>query len=291
MFHLKCAFLLAALFIPVLAHAENVYVEPATGTATSADDLAATTDIIRSSVTEVSSDHLVGAPSQADISLRPKLVRLGQAYVLTLGKVKNGEIIFSSQLKAMRMDEMDKVAERLTRSVLVGEQAQSHPRVGELTLKESKEGAERRPTHNAWYLGFGGSELNHLNSSGLGYSLGLAYSWDVNFARVKLFAEGDGIGDAFFAGGGMGFNYYFSQEDIAPYLSADFGAGAAKIDGGGITSGQIVGGFIVGAGAGIEFLRTTAVNVGLGFRAGFLLHENNIGLPEVLSLRLGVYFK
>lgn len=109
---LLTAFLLAA---SEPAYANQVFVEKATGSGVNASDLTTATELVRTSVTDVSSDGVVEKSSQADYTLKPKLIRLGQAYVLSLAKVKDGKVIFSSQLKAAQMDELDKVATRLTR--------------------------------------------------------------------------------------------------------------------------------------------------------------------------------
>lgn len=271
------------------AWADQIYVAPATGSGVNGDDLATATELVQSSVSEVSSDTIVNQASRADFVLQPRLVRLGWAYLMTLSKVKNGETLSSSQLKAQTMDELDKVATRLTRAVLEGKDAKANPRVGEITNHEALDGTQRRPARKSIYLGFGGASLHALNTTGLGYSLGAAYSWDLNTIRVKILGEGDVNGDAFFANGAIGANYYLGVEDVAPYVSADFGGGVAKIDQG-LLEGQTVGGFVLGVGTGIEFLRTASVNLDLGFRAAFLLHENQIGHPEAFTLRLGIYF-
>ncbi|CAK9250198.1 unnamed protein product [Sphagnum jensenii] len=282
----------AAIFLILIcgnAYADRIFVEPATGAGIPDSDLQNATTLISTAVSDVSRNEVVSDPGQADFVLRPKLMKLGQAYVLALAKVRNNQIINSSQLKAERLDELDKVAERLTRSVLESQKASTSPRVGEITDQEARDGAQRRPVHKATYLGFGGSNFLHLNSTGIGYSIGAAYSWDVNYARVKILGEGDFNGGAFFLNAGIGGNYYLGMGDVAPYISADFGAGIAKLDEG-VLDGQTVGGFVVGVGAGVEMLRTSSVNLDLGFRAGFLLHSNALGTPESLSLRLGLYF-
>ena len=107
---------------------------------------------------------------------------------------------------------------------------------------------------------------------------------------LKVITEGSFNGSAFFVNGGLGANFFLSMTDISPYLAADFGAGAAKIDGGTVLVGQTVGGFVVGIGGGIQVFRTSATNLDLGFRAGFMLKSNDLGAPQVLTFRLGLYF-
>jgi hypothetical protein len=281
--------LLFVLLLSLNAHAQSVFVEPATGSGVSESDLATTTSLVQTSVSDVSSDSVADSPDKADLSLRPKLMRLGDSYILSLAKIKNGAVIFSSQLKAAQMDELDKVAERLTRSVLQGQRGKDGTRVGEITNEEAREGTQRKPVRKEWYVGLGGSEFGNLNSTGVGYSFGLAYGWDVNTALIKIMGEGDFNGSAFFTSVGIGGEYFLTTDDFAPYIGADFGVGLAKVDQS-FLSGQTVGGFVVGVGPGVELLRTSSINLDLNFRAGFLLHENNLGDPRVLALRLGLYF-
>jgi hypothetical protein len=271
-------------------HASQILVEQATGSGVSDSDLTTATTLITQAVGEVSSDTVVSQPDQADFVLRPTLVRLGLAYLLGLSKVKDGRIANSSQLKAARMDELDKVAVRLTRSVLAGENAAQNPRVGEITNQEARDGAQRRPARGETYLAFGGSMFSDLNSSGIGYSFAAARAWDINVLLIQLYTQFDVNGAAWMFSGGIGAKYFLLNTDFAPYLTADFGAGAAKIDGGGVLEGQSVGGFSAGWGAGFELLRTTAINLDVGFRAGYILHANQLGIPQSYALRLGIYF-
>jgi hypothetical protein len=280
----------ASSFFAVPALADNVFVDRATGSGVAESDLDTATTLVKTSVADVGGETVVDRIDKADLVLRPTLMRLGESYVLGLAKLREGKIAGSSQLKAARMDELDKVADRLTRSVLAGENAKANPRVGEITQHEASEGTERRPTRSENYLSFGGSVLSNLNSTGLGYSFGVGHAWDANIALLKIYAQGDFNGDAWMLTGGIGGDYFFSTRDIAPYVTADFGGGAAKIDGGGVFTGQTVGGFAVGVGGGVQFLRTASVNLDLGFRAGYVLHSNSIGLPQCYSLRLGLYF-
>lgn len=268
---------------------QSIYVEPATGSGSSQSDLDTATALVRSSAGDLGS-ATVDQPDKADLTLRPQLIKLGQAYILVLTKVKNGQEIFSSKLKAERLDELDKVATRLTRSVLLGERAKDAPRVGEITDQEAHDETQRRPERKATYLGFGGSDFKSLNSTGIGYSFGLGYAWDLNVMMINLMADGNVNGGAFFFDGTLGLTYFLDTRDVAPYLSADFGGGAAKLDGGGVFDGQTVGGFVLGVGAGVQILRTAVVNLDLGLRANWLMHDTSQGTPSAYSVRLGVYF-
>lgn len=288
----KILLVLSILTFSNAAFASRVFVEDATGPGVSRSDLDTTTELIKTSVPEVSSNQVVDQPERADYYLQPRLLKLGSAYLLGLSKTeKNGTVINSSQLKASSMNELDTVAKRLTKAVMRGFTALENPEVGEITEEETHHGTERRPARKAWYLGIGGATFSNLNVDGIGYSLGVAYNWDLNSALIKIMAEGAGLDSAFVASAGIGGQYFLLKSDIAPYIGGDFGFGAAKAEGGeGFFSGSTIGGFDVGAEAGIQFLRTASVNLDLGFRAGFLLHSNSYGSPAVYSLKLGIYF-
>jgi hypothetical protein len=275
-----------------IAAADTIYVAPATGSGVNQSDLATTTDLIKTSVNHNGSHQIVNQADQADFTLQPNLLNLGSAYVLQLSKIKSdGAPVFSTQLKAERLDELDKVADRVTHAVLAGKAASQDTQVGEITNQEAHDGTQRRPARNEWYAGFGGSGLSGLNVSGLGYSLGLARAWDLNTALLKIMFEDAGLDSSFLMSTNLGGQYFLSNSDLAPYLGADFGFGAAKAEGGGgFFSGQTVGGFDVGGEAGAELLRTAAINLDLMFRASFLLHSTSYGMPIAYTLRLGLYF-
>jgi hypothetical protein len=287
-FALSTALLLMAL-TPAISQAEEIFVDRATGSGVSDSDLDTATSLVTGSVGEAGMD-ITEREDKADIILRPTLMRLGESYLLGITKLRDGKITGSGQLKALRMDELDKVSDRLTRSVLLGEKAKANPRVGEITAHEALDGTQRRPTRSTNFVSFGGSTMGNLNSEGIGYSFGVGHGWDINTVLIKIIATGDFRKDAWMLSSGLGANYFFMTTDIAPYVTADFGAGVAKVDGGGILSGETTGGFHLGAGAGIQLMRTASVNLDLGFRAGFLLHDTALGFPKSYSLRLGLYF-
>ena len=274
------------------ALADHIFVQSATGSGVSSADLATATELIKTAVVEVSSHEVVPTPEQADFFLRPTLLKLGAAYVLSLSKAdKTGRNLFSTQLKAEKIDELDKVALRVTRSALSGAKASQDEHVGEITNQEENDGTQRRPTRKEWYLGFGPMTFSNLNTTGIGYSLGVARAWDVNTVLIKIMGEAGGHNSAFLISLGIGGEYFLSTGNTAPYVGADFGFGAAKASGNaGFFTGSVIGGFDGGLQAGVELLRSSKINLDVNFRAGFLLKSNSYGLPSVYSLRLGLYF-
>lgn len=287
---LKVALVGFAMSLSLAVNADQIFVERATGSGVTESELNSATILVRASVTENSSNELLEESGNADFVLKPSLMRLGESVILSISKVKKSKTVFSSQLKAARMDELDKVASRLTRAVLKDESGADSARVGEMTDQEAKEGNQRRPARDRKFVSLGAATLNQMNAPSVGYSLGLGYSWDLNTVALKLFLDGAAANSAFLINTGVGINYYFMNTHYAPYVSGDFGLGWAKADGGSLISGDSAFGFMFGFGGGIELFRTSTVNLDIGLRVGLLMKDNGMGLPTSYSLRVGLYF-
>ncbi len=280
-----------SVFICANVFADHVFIEPATGTSVSHDELLAVTDLIGSAVTEDGKNDLVTDKDGADFILKPKLTRLGGSIILSVSKVKDGKTVFSAQLKAAQIDELDKVAHRVTQAVLHGKKAAEDTRVGETTDQEAKEGTQRKPVIHALSVGLGGVVLGNLNTgSNIGFGLGASYGWDLNRVRIKFNAAGALDQNALFVDGGIGLNVFLLTTDFAPYLSGDFGLGLTKTQSTALMDSEVNAGFVGGIGGGIEIFRTSSVSLDLGVRLAMLLKSNAYGNPQTLSVRLGVYF-
>lgn len=280
-------FALLLLTLPLAAFADLVKVDYATGINSSIPEQGTATQLVRSSVSELGHE-LTDDGGTADYTLHPHLMKLQTSYILTIEKTKKGRSVYSGQLKAAHLDELDKVAKRLTRAVIAEKPAGDDARVGEITDQEAHEGTQRKATRSVRGVSFGGGWLSNLGRSDVGYSMSLAQGWDVNRALIRLFGDLSISGGALLLNAGLGASVFLTDTDISPYLGADFGYGFARVtpDAGADTAN----GFAVGLDAGIFFLRTTSINVDLGGRLGFLLADTSLGRPLVCSVRVGVYF-
>jgi hypothetical protein len=282
-------YFLALLLFSTSALASEVYVERATGTGVSDSDLSSIADLVSSSL-PAQGASITAEKSKASIVLRPKLLKLGQAYIVTLERVEDGEITYSAQLKAARAEELDTVCSRLTRAVMLKKPPAGDVRVGEVTEQEAKAGMERKPARRMTLLGFGPAWMNNLGTSGMGYYFEGAYGWDVNKALVKIDAGIALNSSAFFSHAGLSGNLFLTDQDISPYVAADAGFGFSKSAGNGVLSGETTAGFLVGGGAGVTFLRTSSINLELGFRIDTILNTNSAGNPLMYGAHLGFYF-
>jgi hypothetical protein len=284
-----CALLAVALVLfPGVALADKVFIELASGPGISDDDLSSFYELIRTSVGQLGHES-VGDPKQADVVLRPKLLRLGGAYIATLDRVEHGKVTRSDQLKAAHIEELDQVASRLTRAVMIGENAKGDVRVGEVTDQEVHEGKNRKEAIKGHYFGFGPASLGNLNATGIAYSFTGAYSWDVNTALVRIGIDSTFGDDAFMGDVHLGVDFPLTDRDVAPYLGVKAGLGLSKANGG-LFDGATAGGFVVGVEGGILLLRTSSINLCLGGDWAILLNSNGIGKPVMAGAHLGLYF-
>ena len=283
---MKRLIIIVAVCSTLIAQAQKIWIRPAVGTgATSAEIEIVTELVFRTAEAE---GEVVVARGEANFELEPKLLRLGNAILVDVNKWQNGKMVFSSRLKAKHVEELDKVTARATLAAIQEQTPEAH--VGNVTDEEASQGVQRRPTRPGSLLAFGPAWLGNLKSTGLGYSFGAAHGWDLNSARLKVFTDFAIQGAAFYLNTAIGVEVFFTDKDITPYLGGDFGFAVAKMDGGSFSAGTVVGGFALGIGAGVAFFRTHSVNLEVGARAGILLNDNGVGKPEVLMLRVGVFF-
>ncbi len=286
----KCNLIFILLLFESTLFAAHFYVESTTGPGIPESDLLTTTELIRVAVQEKNKNQLTEERTKADFVLKSKLLKLGTSYILTLEKFKGNEVIDSGQLKAAHIDELDKVSLRLTRSVLEKQKPTQEVRVGEVTEAEVHEGTERKQAIKGYYFGFGPASLGNLNSSGIGYDFSGAYAWDINPVLLKIFIDWGIKENANFFNIGLGGQYFLTDRDIAPFISSDFGFGTSKTQADSLFKGETAGGFCLGVGGGVQFLRTASVHIELGARLAILLSKNAIGNPTLLGLKLGFYF-
>ncbi|MGE0615404.1 MAG: hypothetical protein AB7P04_07170 [Bacteriovoracia bacterium] len=261
--------------------ADEIFVERATGAGVPSSDLDATTELVRVAVASSGSHRAVSEAGESQYRLRPRLLRLGGAYVMTLEKIRDGKVAYSAQMKAARIEDLDQVGSRLTRAVINEVAPAADARVGDVTETEVTAGQNRRSARKGYYFGLGPAYLKSSANSGLAYYLSGAYAWDLNDWMISIGLNWASLSRASLVDFGIGGRYFFSDRGTTPYVSADFGMGIAEVS---------TVGFVLGGGGGLQLLRTTALNIDLGFRAGILFKDLNGVTPYVLGARLGVFF-
>lgn len=286
----------AVLLFASSAMAEKIFVEPTKGTGIDQSDLASTTSLIQSAVTQAG-HQLESRSSEADGILRPEVLKLGKSYILKISEVKKGEVIATDQLKAETIEEMDKVASRVTTAVLNHQQSANTGKVGEITNQESHEGTQRHPVRNVTYFGIGAALLANMNTgSGVGYNISAGAGWDSTQSLLKIILDISGLKGAALFSLGLGGDYFLNTNNIAPYVGGIFGYGSSKTAGNGTSGilteafGETVSGFILSPEVGVQFMRTSQTSLDLSFHAEYLLRSNAFGSPAAYVLRLGISY-
>ena len=272
------------LLFSLSAFSDTYFVQETATGALSKEDASTTTELIRSTINETGSHQTVGNAASAQYVLEPKLLKLGNSYIMPLQKQKAGKVVFSSQLKAKSIDELDGIVARLVRAVIDEVPVKADVRVNDVTETEAVSGTRRKEAQKHWYFGFGPYGSNNLGDNGVLYDLDIAYAWDVNSFSIKIFWDGafpgSNSGSNAFSDLGLGLNYFMKDTDMTPILEGDLGYGGANS-----TSG-----FVGGVGFGWEFFRTSSINFEILLRYAVLFNQTPIGTPSVYGLRIGLYF-
>ena len=292
------------LFSAVNVWAAKVYVGMVQGISVGDEDVLTVQELIRSSVSSDVNHILLPSAGSADYVITGRLVRLGEAYSLTLIKTKGNAEVFRATLKAAMMSDMDVVVTRLVRSI-DGEVAPDKSlTVKEVTVHEQRDERRRRPVLSQVTFGLGPSMTSNLNIGGtsnlwsLGYNYELDFLWDMHVDVDWLTTHARTDNDAYFASLNFGVNYYLSEQNYSPFLEGHVGYGGA-IASLGCNTGALfcsskdqASGWLLGAGLGFRFFRTSESNFAILLRGSYLMDQTSITgeYPAIGSVMLIGYF-
>ncbi len=276
---MKKLFLLL-MFIPYYSFAATYYVERIESKIS--EDIDTTiTELIGVTINETGSHTTVSNSSEADFILKPKLLKLGNAYIITLDKIKNGKIVFSSKLKAESIETIDSIVSQLVLAVI----KENAP----LNEQQSKE-RQQKKRQSGTSVSIGPALFSNLNTDSVAVNVSPALYWDVDIALIKLLADISTYHGSSLINFGIGGQYFILEKNISPFIGGDFGYGFAKMRNALSSEDDSARGFAVGGVAGVQFLRFKFVNLELSFRIASVLDKVERGYPVVYALRLGVNF-
>jgi hypothetical protein len=86
----------------------------------------ATTDLVKNAVSNRAGDMIVEDEYRADFTLQPKLMKLGEDFILTVEKRRGTQIQFVAQSKAFSVEQLDRAAQSATDAAI--EQSRMAPR-------------------------------------------------------------------------------------------------------------------------------------------------------------------
>ncbi len=279
--------LLTILLLPRIVLATTYFVSEVK-TADANPDLARSLQTLVTTSVAGNGGTVVTTEASADFALRTELIRLGQAYVLTVTKSKQNAVIFASNQKAASIEELDDAIARAVRAAMLSTPAKQDLRVGEVKPQEEEQLRRRIKTHDTSYLGFGPAGFQNMGVSSLSYNFAIGHLWEVTpRAAIRLLGNVVTSNDwkTYFFDGELGLNYYLSDTDSSPYLNGDFGLGMC---GSGTSPATSIGAFAGTLGVGYLFFRTSTTQFDLFTGYTMIFGNNTIGSPGFYSLRIGV---
>jgi hypothetical protein len=311
--------LLVALFATLganSAHAVEVYVED-TIVQSGANQQDATTagELVSNSVARTGRDHLTDDISKADVILQPRIMKLGDSYVLTVERRRGEEVVYASQVKAASLSDLDRAARRATVAALSGsasdysrsattETVEDRTVIINNTNAADEEVADYRLTRKGyqltpgarpngyWSIGIGPMIGKRMETDDVFYNLSVGRYWDIDpRASVKAIGEANfstGDDSATLLNFGLGASWFFAADpNGSAYVTTDLGYGFATT-----ADDEDADGFSFGAGVGYQFFRTRAAALDLQLRYLTILDEpdKGDGFPRMLGARLAVNF-
>lgn len=116
---------IAVLFVAVFlvssrASAVGVFVEPVKDPGGLAAEAGSVTELLRSAVDDNKGFEPATSAATAQITLTPKLVRLGQNFILSVSRVEGGTVQKTSKMRASAVEDLDLVSTRIVRALLSG---------------------------------------------------------------------------------------------------------------------------------------------------------------------------
>jgi len=285
---------LMAFVLPVLGLADSYYVEKFGSVSTSQEDADSVRELIASSLSSMGESVSPTAKDSA-IVVGGKVVKLGASYVITVSKRKGGKVVFGTQMKAARAEELDVVANRLARALVDEQQVAVAQRVDDVTESEASKGTTRTATVNRWSVGFGPYSLRSMGLDETAFGLYLGYNWEVKPQVALNLSYESASGEkesktshmGIFA---LGANYFFNTSDISPFVGAKFGYGSAQNWSLNTFELASSSGFGGGLSAGAHFFRTSRVNLELALSWQFLFTDLKGQRPSTTGIRIGLLF-
>lgn len=223
--------LLFCLFLSLSLSAKQVHVMATKGKSVTPEQLSSITDLITAAIEENESHNVVPMTPRPDFVIKSKLMKLGDAYILSMAKYVGNKRKSRSKMKAKNFDEMDVVVSRLTRAVVDGVKVDKTARIGEITKKEVQRISNRRQALKRWQASMGPAWVNNLNiaSTVMNWGLGLNFDVTTQFTITMLanFLTAVEHSDASLYRASLGVNYHLLHADNSPYIGAQFGYGRA----------------------------------------------------------------
>ena len=291
---MKNTIVLTLLFISSLAFADKFCVQPFARETGASESNTATTELVKDAVQETG-HQVVDNPSECEFTLKGKVLKLGESYILSLEKFKKSERVGAKKLKT-NLDDMDRAASRVTRAIIDGENAKKNVTLDDVT-KEDVESTNRRiQTMKQLLIGFGPVFFDNMGSSDIGIGATAAYQYTINpefDAKLEAtFAVGKDESSINVLYGAIELDYFFTNGNISPFLGLELGFGTfAGADNSSLLSKDREDGFVGGVALGVKFFRASTLNILAIYNYTYLFEKLSRGNPSMSSLQVGISFE
>ncbi len=257
--------LLISSLLPFAASADNFYIEDMRQAGEVSDSVV---NLVKSELT-IKGHTVVTNKSNSQWVLVPNTIKLGSAYLVTLTKSQDGQVVYSDKLKSDNLDDLDIVTARLVSGALDNVTTRKNIAVDTVTKNEVTRTTAKTKVTRQTFLGFGPSKSANLgtSNSGVMFTAGALWNVDHQFSiRAGYSTNNVSKSPADMTSVAIGGHYYLNREQHAPYAVGLVGYTWAESheresDDSWFRRGVAESGWGVEAGMGMHFYRTATVNI------------------------------
>lgn len=293
---------LVVLFFSLNSFASSYYVAKPKSKGTTPATIEAVFELFKSAIAGSKDHTLQNSPGEANFTVQPKILQMGETVLVIADKIQNNKVIFSTRMKSEDLSDLDTVVNRLFSSLEKEENITTTAKVNNVTEAEEYQSTRRFQATNQWQFAFGPAWGNKLNTSKAGNFFSFGYVWglDPHF-DLKLnfygFNPEDSEDAAYFRSTMLGMNYFFDLNKHSPFITGSLGfISAAADDGSGDSilnqSDDDASGWGVDVGLGYKFFRTSSVNIATSINYSYLFEKTKITQenPGLTRFIISVYF-
>ncbi len=271
--------------------AENFYINPVSGVSIDETVKISSFELLVSNFKEQNLE-LAKKQDAATFVIDTQIIKLGNSYIVTIQKSKEGSVLLSKKMKVASIEELDKAINRLSRSIVLEKDPNQEIRVGEITNEEQNKISKRTESFDFRTFAFGITQFTNLRTptkSSPNIYLGTGYQFDVTEQSfIHLLGELTWRQTSPWAtmwNAGLGYGHYFKNSQYAPYFSFDVGYGGALCNGLESQSG-----LTLGTQLGYGMFRTSTKQLNISARYLHLFKANKEGEPSFLGLFVSALF-
>ncbi len=230
--------------------------------------------------------------------LIPDAIKLGNSYIVSLTKLKDGRVVYSDKLKSASLDNLDTVSARLVSGALDNVASENSITVDTVTENEAAGTAVKTRVTRQKFLGYGPSAPNNLGVSNSGVMFTAGALWGVDHQvsiRAGYTTSNVSESPADMTGVNIGGHYYLNREQHSPYAVGLLGYTWAESHTRNSENtfsfgGEKESGWSIEAGMGMHFYRTAKVNIAAEVTYNQAIFDMTEGAPGALGAKLIVLF-